>query len=72
VTRVVYVLEHIHGMDYLASRPGRDFSTDSSIDHALRFDNRNDAVAAEQITPGIWTIKETVIEVSCSQSAITE
>lgn len=54
---VMFVLKHIHGMDYLASRPGRQFSTDTSIDFALKFATRAEAEAAERITPSMWTIE---------------
>lgn len=53
----MFVLKHIHGMDYLASRPGRQFSTDTSIDFALKFATRAEAEAAERITPSMWTIE---------------
>lgn len=54
----MYVVKHIHGMDYLASRPGREFSTNSNIDYALKFETREEAETAESITPSLWTIEE--------------
>jgi hypothetical protein len=54
----MYVVKHIHGMDYLASRPGREFSTDSNVEYALKFGTREEAEAAESITPSLWTIEE--------------
>jgi hypothetical protein len=53
----MFVLQHIHGMDYLASRPGREFSTDSEIEFAMKFDTREAAEEAERTTPGLWSVK---------------
>lgn len=54
----MFVLRHINCMDYLASRPGREYSTDSDIDFAMKFVTREEAEAAESITPSLWTIEE--------------
>lgn len=53
----MFVIRHIHGMDYLANRPGREFATDASIDFALKFETREEAEEAERVTPGMWTIE---------------
>jgi hypothetical protein len=62
----VFVLRHVSGMDYLASRPGCEFSTDSSIGYALRFSTLEQAQEAERITPSMWTIEE-VLDGNASQ-----
>ena len=54
----MFVVKHIRGMDYLASRPGREYSTDSVIEFAMKFASREEAEEAERITPGMWTIEE--------------